>query len=451
MSLDKKFEKEPEQAVCGTQDCASCSAGCHESEAPDHAVFTEDMKDYTILVPTMLPMHFKIMTGILHSFGYNAVLLENYDSSVIEYGLKYVHNDTCYPALLVIGQMLAAIESGKYDTNKLALMITQTGGGCRASNYIFLLRKALKKAGYGHIPVISLNFAGLEKSAFKLTVPLVMRLLYAVKLGDLLMLIKNQCLPYETHAGDTERLCEAWVERLSHDMAQNGKLHYADVKRFYREILDDFSAIPRSGERKVRVGIVGEIFVKFSPLGNNELEKFLLAENAEVVMPGLLDFCMFSCHNSVTDAKLLGMRKGKGFVFGLALKYFEKKQKDLIDAIKAQGVFDPPTPFGHVIDLADGLISHGAKMGEGWLLTAEMAELIEEGVNNIVCAQPFGCLPNHIVGKGMMKPLKEKYPAANIVAVDYDAGATKINQENRIKLMLSNARGAQRQDAALAK
>ena len=230
--------------------------------------------------------------------------------------------------------MLSAIESGKYDTNKLALMITQTGGGCRASNYIFLLRKALKKAGYGHIPVISLNFAGLEKdSAFKLTVPLVRRLLYAVMLGDLLMLLKNQCMPYEKNPGDTEKLCEHWVEKLTGDMARDGKLKYSAVKKFYSEIVRDFSDIEKIGERKVRVGIVGEIFVKFSPLGNNELEKFLLSENAEVVMPGLLDFCMFSCYNSVSDAKLLGMKKGKGFVFNLALKFFEKKQKDMINII----------------------------------------------------------------------------------------------------------------------
>ncbi len=414
----------------------------NDENTPDHTVFTEDMLDYTILVPTMLPMHFKIMVGILRSYGYKAELLENYDSSVIEYGLKYVHNDTCYPALLVIGQMLSAIESGKYDTNKLALMITQTGGGCRASNYIFLLRKALKKAGLGHIPVISLNFAGLEKSAFKLTAPLTIRLLYAVILGDLLMLLRNQCEPYEAEKGATAAVAERWTKILSEKMAQGGKVRYHDIKTYYGEILDDFASIKRQGERKVRVGIVGEIFVKFSPLGNNELEKFLLSENAEVVMPGLFDFCLFTVYNSVTDARLLGMNKKKGLVFNLALKYFVHKQSDLIRTIKKHGVFDAPTPFSHVIKLANGLINHGAKMGEGWLLTAEMAELIEEGVENIVCAQPFGCLPNHIVGKGMMKPLKERYPNANIVAVDYDAGATKINQENRIKLMLSNARSA---------
>ncbi|MBQ8759672.1 MAG: 2-hydroxyacyl-CoA dehydratase, partial [Clostridia bacterium] len=403
----------------------------------NYTVFTKDMMDYTILIPTMLPMHFKIMAGILKSFGYNAILLENDDSSVIEYGLKYVHNDTCYPALLVIGQMLSAIESVKYDTNKLALMITQTGGGCRASNYIFLLRKALNKAGYGHIPVISINFTGLEKeSAFQLTLPLVHRLMYAVTCGDLLMNLRNQCVPYELNKGDAEKLCEKWVARLADEMQSDGKIKYKKIKEYYRDIIADFAAIPRSSEKKVKVGIVGEIFVKFSPLGNNNLEEFLVSENAEVVMPGLLDFMMYSTYNSVVDSKLLGMNKLKGFAFKLATSFFARKQKDVINAIKNEGSFDAPTPFPHVIDLADGLISKGAKMGEGWLLTAEMAELIESGVNNIVCAQPFGCLPNHIVGKGMMKPLKEKYPDSNIVAVDYDAGATKINQENRIKLML---------------
>ena len=411
--------------------------------AKNYTVFTKDMMDYTILIPTMLPMHFKLMAGILQSYGYNAVLLENYDSSVIEYGLKYVHNDTCYPALLVIGQMLSAIESGKYDTSKLALMITQTGGGCRASNYIYLLRKALNKAGYGHIPVISINFSGLEKdSAFQLTLPLVHRLLYAITCGDLLMNLRNQCTPYEINKGDSEKLCEKWVTRLAKEMQSDGKIKYRKIKEYYRDIIADFAAIPLSEEEKVKVGIVGEIFVKFSPLGNNDLEKFLVSENAEVVMPGLLDFMMYSTYNTYIDAKLLGINKLKGIAFKIATSFFAHKQKDLIKAIKKQGKFDAPTPFSHVISLANGLISHGAKMGEGWLLTAEMAELIESGVNNIVCAQPFGCLPNHIVGKGMMKPLKEKYPDSNIVAVDYDAGATKINQENRIKLMLANAKAS---------
>lgn len=418
----------------------SCGANPSRIEK-NYTTFTKDMMDYTILIPTMLPMHFKIMAGILRSFGYKAELLENYDSSIIEYGLKYVHNDTCYPALLVIGQMLAAIKSGKYDPHKLALMITQTGGGCRASNYIFLLRKALNKAGYGYIPVISLNFSGLEKnSAFDLSLPLVHRLIYAVTFGDLLMNLRNQCIPYEINKGDSERLCEKWVNRLTEIMQSGGRIKYKKIKGYYRDIVSDFATIPVNNKKKVKVGIVGEIFVKFSPLGNNNLEDFLISENAEVVMPGLLDFLMFCVYNSVADSEILGIKKIKGFIFKLITGALAKKQMDLIDAIKSCERFTPPTPFTHVIKLGDGLISHGAKMGEGWLLTSEMAELIESGVNNIVCVQPFGCLPNHIVGKGMMKPLKEKYPDSNIVAVDYDAGATKINQENRIKLMLSNAK-----------
>ena len=397
-------------------------------------------ENYTILVPTMLPTHFKILLGVMRSYGYNLVLLENTDSSVIQYGLKYVHNDTCYPALLVIGQMLSAIETGKYDTSKLALMITQTGGGCRASNYIHLLRKALAKAGYGHIPVISFNVSGLEKDlSFKFTPGLAIRLLHGVVAGDLLMLLRNQCLPYEVNAGETEAVVRKWTEILAVGMQRGRRVNHSVMKKYYREMVADFEAIPVKGERKIRVGIVGEIFVKFSPLGNNDLESFLISENAEVVMPGLFDFCMFCVSNSVVDAALLGMKKFKGRIFKIVLNFLKKMQKDVIDIIEKHGRFDPPTPFSHVEELAETVISRGAKMGEGWLLTGEMVELIEEGVNNIICVQPFGCLPNHIVGKGMMKPLKEKYPSANIVAVDYDAGATKINQENRIKLMLANA------------
>ena len=399
-------------------------------------------ENFTILIPTMLPTHFKLMEGILRSYGYRVELLENSDESVVEYGLKYVHNDTCYPALLVIGQMLSAIESGKYDKHRLALMITQTGGGCRASNYIRLLRKALKKAGYGYIPVLSLNVSGLEKeSSFRLSPELGVRVLFAALCGDLLMLLRNQVKPYELSPGETERLESRWVEILAQALGKEARFRYKTIKNFYRQIVRDFEAVPVQGGRKVRVGIVGEIFVKFSPLGNNELEKFLAHENAEVVMPGLMDFCMYCAHSSLTDTRLFGMKKTKGLIFGLALSLLEKMQKDLIRVIKENSRFDPPTEFAHVEKLAETVISPGAKMGEGWLLTGEMIELIEQGVNNIVCVQPFGCLPNHIVGKGMMKPLKEIYPEANIVAVDYDAGATRINQENRIKLMLANASG----------
>ncbi|MBO4949465.1 MAG: 2-hydroxyacyl-CoA dehydratase [Clostridia bacterium] len=405
-----------------------------------YPIFTEEMKkDYTILVPTMLPRHFKIMLGILNAYGYKTHLLDNMGQNVINEGLKYVHNDTCYPAQLVIGQMIDALNSGKFDKHKVALMITQTGGGCRASNYIHLLRKALEKAGYGYIPVVSLNFSGLEKeSAFKITMPILHRLAYAICYGDLMMDLVNQSKPYEVNAGDSEALADRWTERLTRQMT-TGKLSRKTAKQNYRLIIEDFAKIPKQGTPKPKVGIVGEIFVKFSPLGNNNLEDFLVSEGAEVVVPGLLDFCLYTMYNALIDRKLYGYNKKSAIIYKVLLELFASFQQDLINAIKQEGSFNPPMPFKEIPPLAEEVISLGVKMGEGWLLTAEMIELIHEGAQNIVCTQPFGCLPNHIVGKGMMKPIKEKYPKANIVAIDYDSGATKINQENRIKLMLSTA------------
>lgn len=405
-----------------------------------YPIFTEEMKkDYTILVPTMLPRHFKIMLGILNAYGYKTHLLDNMGQNVINEGLKYVHNDTCYPAQLVIGQMIDALNSGKFDKHKVALMITQTGGGCRASNYIHLLRKALEKAGYGYIPVVSLNFSGLEKeSAFKITMPILHRLAYAICYGDLMMDLVNQSKPYEVNKGDSEALADRWTERLTRQMT-TGKISRSTAKQNYRLIIEDFAKIPKQGTPKPKVGIVGEIFVKFSPLGNNNLEDFLVSEGAEVVVPGLLDFCLYTMYNALIDRKLYGYNKKSAIIYKVLLELFASFQQDLINAIKQEGSFNPPMPFKEIPPLAEEVISLGVKMGEGWLLTAEMIELIHEGAQNIVCTQPFGCLPNHIVGKGMMKPIKAKYPTANIVAIDYDSGATKINQENRIKLMLSTA------------
>lgn len=405
--------------------------------------FTKEMrKDYTILIPTMLPMHFRLIEKIMNSYGYNAVLLENTGTEVRDCGLKYVHNDTCYPALLVIGQLIDAINSGKYDTDKVAVLISQTGGGCRASNYIALLKKALHKAGFGHVPVLSFNVSGLEKQeGFKITLPMMHRMFYAVMYGDLLMLLRNQCRINEVHEGDTQLLCDYWLDKISADMERKS-VSYSHIKKNYQLILDDFAKIERHDIDRVKVGIVGEIFVKFSPLGNNDLEEFLYSEGAEVVMPGLLDFCLYCAYNYIIDHKLYGERGVFATIAGVFFNYLTKKQSDIISLIEKQGVFRAPTAFSHTISLTRGYIGLGAKMGEGWLLTAEMLELIEQGIDNIVCAQPFGCLPNHIVGKGMMKPIKERHPDVNIVAIDYDPGATKINQENRIKLMLANAETA---------
>lgn len=398
---------------------------------------------HTILVPSMLPMHFRILINILIASGYKVEMLENSGKEVTDAGLHFVHNDACYPALLVIGQFITAIESGKYDPHKVALMISQTGGGCRASNYIALLRKALERAGYDYIPVISFTVAGLESNpGFKLTPRLLHRLLYSVTYGDLLMCLVNQCRPYEINKGESQALADRWCLDISSGIT-SGHIKYSQVKENYANIARSFAEIPRRNcENKVKVGIVGEIFVKFSPLGNNNLEEFLLSEGAETVMPGLFDFLLYCVYNGILDFELYGLRKYKALVSKYLYKFLLIKQKHMCEAIAKEG-FTPPTAFDHTRTLPEGYMGMGAKMGEGWLLTAEMLELVESGVKNIICAQPFGCLPNHIVGKGVMKLIRENNAGVNIVAIDYDPGATKINQENRIKLMLSNAERAQ--------
>ncbi len=407
-----------------------------------YVVFTEEMKKtHTILVPNMLPMHFQMIGRVLERVGYKVELLETSGPQIAETGLKYVHNDTCYPAILVIGQFIHALQSGKYDPDRVALILFQTGGGCRASNYIHLLRKALEKAGLGHVPVISLSMAGLEKHpGFQLTLPLVMKMMYGVLYGDLLMTLVNQCKPYEVEKGTAQALADRWTRQLAGELTARSTGGYRRVKANYRRILDQFAAIPMERRDTLKVGVVGEIFVKYSPLGNNNLEQFLVDEGAEVVIPGLMDFCLYCVYNNMLDHKLYGMQKLSQPAYHAAYRYLVGKERDMIDAIAAHGRFTPPTLFTHTISLVQGTISMGVKMGEGWLLTAEMLELADKGVGNIVCTQPFGCLPNHICGKGMMKPIKEKNPAVNIVAIDYDAGATKVNQENRLKLMLANAR-----------
>ena len=403
--------------------------------------FTEDMiATHTILVPTMLPMHFKMILAYLRTFGYNLELLETNGPHIAETGLKYVHNDTCYPAILVIGQLMDAINSGKYDIDKLALVQFQTGGGCRASNYIALLRKALKKAGLGHIPVISISFQGVEKhSGFQLNLKKFRGMLYGVLYGDLLMTLMNQTRPYELEKGTAQKLADEWTEKLGTELG-TGRISYKDVRANYQAIIDSFAAIPVEKRPAVKVGVVGEIFVKYSPLGNNNLEQFLTDEGAEVVVPGLIDFVLYCIYNFVLDYKLYGRGYWMAVAAKAAYKYLNGKKQDMIDLLHSDGRFEAPTPFDHTVTLAEGYLGLGAKMGEGWLLTSEMIELIESGCKNIVCTQPFGCLPNHIVGKGMMKPIKERNPDVNIVAIDYDASSSKVNQENRLKLMLSNAR-----------
>ena len=322
----------------------------------------------------------------------------------------------------------------------MALVLFQTGGGCRASNYISLLRKALAKAGYGYVPVISLSFLGIEKHpGFRLKLSTWHQMVYAALYGDLLLSLVNQCKPYELHRGDADALAERFSTELAESMRRKGA-SFRLAKRHYRQMLDAFAAIPMQRSEKVQVGIVGEIYVKFSPLGNNNLEQFLVDQGAEVTVPGLLDFALYCIYNQLLDYRLYH-RGGKAYPFvKLIYRAVTRMKRELIALIEAHGVFKAPTPFEHTVELISDYIGMGCKMGEGWLLPAEMLELSDSGVKNIVCTQPFGCLPNHIVGKGMMKPLKDRNPEINIVAIDYDASASRVNQENRIKLMLANAR-----------
>lgn len=410
--------------------------------AENYIPFTKEMKkDYTILIPNMLPTHFKLIMSVLKTYGYKTELLETSGTEIAETGLKYTHNDTCYPAILVIGQFLNALLSGKYDTHKVALIMFQTGGGCRASNYIYLIRKALKKANLGYIPVISLSLAGIEKHpGFTLSPKMLKNMLYATLYGDLMMSLANQVKPYETTKGEADRLTEKWTDILGGELGMKGHTNYRKIKQNYQKIIGDFAKIKVEHKDTVKVGIVGEIFVKYSPLANNNLEKFLLSEGAEPVVPGLYDFLMYCVYNTLNECVLYKKNTAVYPIYKFVYRILCKKKRDVIELIKKNGIFEAWTPFEEIVALAPDLISTAVKMGEGWLLTAEMLELGKSGCTNIVCTQPFGCLPNHICGKGMMKPIKEKNPNINIVAIDYDAGASRVNQENRLKLMLFNAR-----------
>ncbi len=404
--------------------------------------FTKEMKkDYTILVPNMLPMHFKLMISVLKTYGYNMELLEDTGADVAQTGLEYTHNDTCYPAIVVVGQFIKALQSGKYDPDKTALIMSQTGGGCRASNYIALIRKALIKAGFGHVPVISFSIAGLEDHpGFRVSPKKLYGLMYAILYGDLMMHLVNCVRPYETEAGSAESVAAKWTARLGRELGAEGEIRYRHVKENYKAIVKEFAAIPMRQRDTVQVGIVGEIFVKYSPLANNDLERFLVREGAQVTVPGMLDFCLYCVYNSLVEYRVYGRRAllypGAKWIY----KKICEKRADISRAVTENSLFPGLMNFEKVPPLTEGIISTAVKMGEGWLLTAEMLELAEEGCTNIVCTQPFGCLPNHICGKGMMKPIKERYPHVNIVAIDYDAGASRVNQENRLKLMLANAR-----------
>ena len=404
----------------------------------DFLTFESNMKkDYTILIPNMLPWHFDILCHIMKLEGYNTVILKNENRKVIDEGLKRVHNDTCYPAICVIGQYIDALKSGKYDLNKTAVMITQTGGGCRASNYLSLIRKALKTE-FPTVPVMSLNFSGLEKgNGFEMTIPLLIKIAYGIFYGDSIMTVYNQVKPYEVNEGDTDNIRKECVDKIN-SLFTNG--NYKNLKKIHELIFDKFKSVKIVKTNKIKVGIVGEIYVKYSPLGNNRLEEFLLKEGCEPVVPSLMDFVLYCCINNINDTKILGNKNKSQILFKLAYEYLKAKQRAVIKIFNKDKTFKPMHEIEHVRKLADKVLNQGVKMGEGWLIPAEMAAFAESGVNSVVCAQPFGCLPNHIVGKGAARTVRNFYPKINIVPIDYDPSATKVNQENRIKLMIATAK-----------
>ena len=404
-------------------------------------LFTKEMKkEYTILFPMMASIHFNIIKNIFARFGYKVELLETDGPEIAQVGLKYVHNDTCYPAILTIGQLIHAVQSGKYDVNKIALLLTQTGGGCRASNYIHLLRKALVKAGYDKIPVISLNMSGMEKNpGFKISIPLLRRIAAAGLYGELILSLSNQVRPYEVNKGDTDALIDKWTKRLTIILSEGHGFKRTEIAKYLDRIAEDFANIEIKRVPKIKVGVVGEIYVKYAALGNNNLERFLREQDCEINLPGILGFAMFKVDNRMEDYKLYGGSRAKYLVVKKLMDFLTDYETLLINSQEKFG-FRPITRYSHTKELVKGVVGYGSKMGEGWLLTGEMLELVECGFENIVCTQPFGCLPNHINGKGMIRKIKEKDERANIVAIDYDPGAPRVNQENRIKLMLAVAK-----------
>lgn len=404
--------------------------------------FTKKMKkEYTILCPDFFPTHMDLFEAIFRKNGYKLTIVRDEGEEVIRTGLKYVHNDMCYPAICSIGQLIYALNSGKYDVHKTALIFFQTGGGCRASNYIFLLRKALEELNLGFVPVISVSFTGLEKySGFKIT-PLMIRQAFAtIVYGDMLLLLKNQVAPYELTAGDADNAVKLWIKTLSEAFLKGRGYKKNEVKTNLALMADSFAAIPVSDKKLIKVGIVGEIYVKYSSFANRGLERLLSREGCEYMIPGVTGFLQYCAANFATDHDYYGGSFIKYFVGRTAEKILERYEGYVESALSPYPRFVAPLPFERVKRLAEKVIDRGVKMGEGWLLPAEIAELIEKGYDNVVCVQPFGCLPNHIVAKGTIRRIRELYPEANVFPVDYDAGASAVNQENRIKLMLSIAR-----------
>ena len=410
----------------------------HPPQRKPRPVFTREMRaDATVLIPQMSPIHFQFIDPAFRACGYRVKVLEDVSAQAIDHGLRFVNNDACYPSIIVVGQIIEALQSGEHDPTKTAVMIAQTGGGCRATNYIGFMRKALQDAGFPDVPVISFNTLGLEKhEGFKLNLSLLNRLMMGLVYGDLFMQVLFRTRPYERKAGSADALYKTWVERCKEAVFKGSFRHFG---RNIRDIVRDFDTLPLSNERKPRVGLVGEILVKFNPGANNDIVRIIEQEGGEAVMPGLMDFLLYCAYDHDFNYRAMSRSRFAALAGNAAIKAMEFYRRDMRKALSASKRFVAPPTIDQIAFGAAPFLSRGNQTGEGWFLTGEMVELIEQGVPNIICMQPFACMPNHIAGKGVIKVLKASYPNANITAIDYDPGASEVNQLNRIKLMLSVA------------
>ena len=401
-------------------------------------------KEYTILAPKMSPIHFEVLEAAIRSEGYHLEILQNDDRSAVDVGLKYVNNDACYPSLIVVGQFIQALQSGNYDVDKVALIYTQTGGGCRATNYIGLIRRALAKAGFPQVPVLSISTSGIEKNpGFKFTPALIVKVMHALCYGDIFQKVVYRTRPYELVPGSADALHKKWLDIVTKSLSRKDfgyTFFWKEYKKNVRNMIKEFDELPLDESiKKPKVGIVGEILVKYAPMANNHLIEQLEKEGAEVVVPELINFILYCSFDAKFKYECLGKSKKDVKFNKMIINIIEFCRKESRLAFEKSKRFEPPMRIEKLAELASPICSLGNQTGEGWFLTGEMVELIKSGAPNIVCTQPFACLPNHIVGKGVIKELRRQYPDSNIVAVDYDPGASEVNQLNRIKLMLSAA------------
>jgi len=413
---------------------------CEAPPLRERTVYTEEMKEqrFTVLIPQMLPIHFELVKSAFDQAGYHVEVLPQVEQAAIETGLRYIHNDACYPAIVVLGQILHALKSGRYDLDRVAVILPQTGGGCRASNYIALLRKAFQQLNWEHIPIISLNYLGMEKNpGFQISPKMLYSIGLSLMYGDLLMQLTNAVRPYELCPGSTQLLYEKWLEIARRNVLNRKR---GEFKENVRRMVSEFDNLPLvEGLKKPKVGVVGEILVKYHPDANNQIVRTIEDEGGEAVVPGVVDYFLFCMKNGEVNYQMMaGSRKAR-FVTRQIIHLVYSIRKPLDNALLLSKRFHPAPHIDEIAAMARPLISLGAQCGEGWMLVGEMMELLKDGVKNIACLQPFGCLPNHIVGKGMMKPLRQLDSEANIVAIDYDPGASQVNQLNRIKLMMANA------------